>query len=139
MKKLLHNQQGVAIYLTFWVMSLLLGVALGISSMLFTQIGLLRDIGESALALAATDAGIEHVLYLDTTVCGDIEEIEDRVECLKDAVDAILPGDLVLGNGATYELIVEAEDEGGCPAGVNYCARSMGIYNEARRAVRVAR
>ncbi|HEB13541.1 MAG TPA: hypothetical protein ENI13_01020 [candidate division CPR3 bacterium] len=139
MKHLLHNQQGVAIYLTFWVMSLLLGVALGISSMLFTQIGLLRDIGESVLAFAATDAGIERVLYLDTTVCGEIEEIPERVDCLKDAVDAIPPEELVLGNGATYELLVEAEDEGGCPIGVNYCARSLGTYKEARRAVRVAR
>ena len=136
MRNLPYNQQGVAIYLTFWIMSLLLGIALGISSMLFSQIGLLRDIGESALAFAATDAGIEYVLYLDTTECGEVEGIEDRVQCLKDAIPT---GAQTLGNGATYELIVEAEGEGRCPMEVNYCARSLGIYREARRAIRVAR
>lgn len=136
MRNLPYNQQGVAIYLTFWIMSLLLGIALGISSMLFSQIGLLRDIGESALAFAATDAGIEHVLYLDIVECGEVEGIENRVQCLKDAIPT---GAQTLGNGATYELIVEAEGEGRCPVGVNYCARSLGIYREARRAIRVAK
>lgn len=136
MNNLPYNQRGVAIYLTFWVMSLLLGIALGISSMFFTQIGLLRSIGESALAFAATDAGIEYVLYVDTTTCGEVEGIEDRVQCLKDAIPT---GVQTLGNGATYELIVEAEGEGRCPTGVNYCARSTGVYRDARRAIRVAR
>ena len=136
MKNLLHNQRGVAIYLTFWVMSLLLGIALGISTMFFSQIGLLRDIGESALALSATDAGVEYVLFLDTTTCGTIEDIPDRVQCLKDAIPS---GKVVLGNGGTYLLIVEAAGEGGCPVGVNYCAKSTGTYKDARRAVRIAR
>jgi len=136
MKHLLNNQRGVAIYLTFWIMSLLLGIALGISSILITQIGILRGIGESVVAFSATDAGIEHVLFLDTTECGDIEDIPERVECLKDAVPT---SPITLANGATYELIVEAELEGRCPEGFNYCARSLGVYKSAQRAIRVAR
>lgn len=136
MKNIIHNQRGVVVYLTFWIMSLLLGVALGISSILLTQIGILRGIGESVFAFAATDAGIEYVLFLDTSVCGEIEEIEDRVLCLKDAIPS---GEVVLANGASYHLVVEAEAEGRCPTGVNYCARSLGSYKTARRAVRIAR
>ena len=70
------------------------------------------------------------------------EEDEDHDECLNDEFDTIgasPPGSVSLSNQAAYQLIAEQGGVGGCPSANSYCVKSIGIFKEARRAVRVAR
>jgi hypothetical protein len=132
-------ERGVALYITFMIMTVLLGIALGTSTLLFSQLGLLKGIGHSVLGFYAMDAGVERSLYLDNSVCASAS---DHAVCLNNefiAIGASFPGSVQLSNGAAYQLIAESTGAGGCPATNNYCVKSTGSYQEARRAVRVAR
>ena len=135
------KERGVSLYIAFMIMTVLLGIALGANTLLLSQLGFLKGLGHSVFAFYATDAGVERALYLDNTACIE-EEDEDHDECLNDEFDAIgasPPGSVSLSNQAAYQLIAEQGGMGGCPSAKSYCIKSIGIYQEARRAVRVAR
>lgn len=137
------SETGVSLYIAFMIMTVLLGMALGVSTLLISEIGFLKGIGNSVFAFYATDTGVERALYLDTTLCAQEEE-EDRASCLEDEFDSVgasPPGSIQLSNGASYQLTAEAPGEGNCPgsAGYSYCVKSAGTFEEAARAVRIGR
>ena len=133
-----QNQKGVSLYIAFMIMTTLLGIALGTSALLFTQIGILRGMGHAVLAFYATEAGVERAQYIDNTFCVSEEE---HAPCLATEFSNIPPQDLILTNGASYILLAEDAGTGGCPgaSGFNYCVKATGSYKDARRAVRMAR
>ena len=123
------------------IMTILMGIAFGMSSLLFSQLSILKGMGHSIFAFYATEAGLERALYIDNTVC--LEE-ESHAPCLAaefDSIGAVPPGSVHLSNGASYQLKAESPGDSGCPntLGYNYCVRAEGSYEQARRAVRVAR
>lgn len=128
----LQAQRGVSLYMVFMIMALLLGVGLGMSAVLLSQLDTLRGIGHSVLAFYATEAGIDRVLYVDQKDCANAP---DRVGCLHVAVDPL--GTQTLSNGAQYILTIESP--GGACTASTYCVKSVGTYELARRAVRVGR
>jgi len=139
----INQQRGVALYITFMVVFALLGIVLGTSTILISQFGVLRGIGYSVLAFYATEAGVERALYIDNTVC---LEVENHATCLADEfniIGASPPGSVLLSNGASYQLKAESPGDPGCtdadPPGYNFCVRAEGNYKEVQRAVRVAR
>ncbi|MDO8654853.1 MAG: hypothetical protein Q7R48_00245 [bacterium] len=133
------SQRGVSLYIAFMVLALLLSLALGISTILISQIKILRGVGYSVLAFAAAETGVERVLEIDASSCIDSETIEERITCIRDAVNALPGSELELSNGATFQVTIEAAGEGGCPVSKNYCIRSAGLYLEARRSIRAGR
>jgi len=135
------RERGVSLYIAFMIMTTLLGIALGVSALLFVQLGILRGMGHAVFAFYATEAGVERSLYLDNVFC--LAE-EEHAPCLADefeTIGATPPSSVQLGNGASYQLVAEDAGEGGCPdsLGYNYCVKATGSFQEARRAVRVAR
>jgi hypothetical protein len=128
----LKTERGVSLYMVFMIMALLLGIGFGMSSLLLSQLDTLRGIGYSVLAFYATEAGIDRVLYIDQKTCANQS---DRVGCLHTAVDPL--GTQTLSNWAQYTLTIESP--GGACTASTYCAKSVGTYQQARRAVRVAR
>ncbi|MBI2124050.1 MAG: hypothetical protein HYU04_02330 [Candidatus Wildermuthbacteria bacterium] len=127
-----YNQRGVSLYMIFMIMTLLLGIGFGMSALLLTQLDTLRGIGYSVLAFYATDAGIDRVLYIDQKDCASDP---DRITCLHTIVDPL--GTQTLNNTAQYALTIESP--GGSCTTPTYCVKSVGTYQQARRAVRVGR
>lgn len=106
-------------------MSLVLGVALGMSTLLLKQFTALRGLGYSSLALQAADAGIEKIFYDSKT------GVDVRTEC---------PCTQTLANGASYIVTIDVPGTNGCPAtATSYCAKSVGTFQSVRRAIRIAR
>jgi len=58
-----NSQRGVSLYITFMIMTVLLVISLGVSSLLISQLKMLRRMGGSVNALYAADTGIEKLLY----------------------------------------------------------------------------
>ena len=133
------KQKGSSIYIAVLIMVVMLGIGLGLSGTFFSQIGILRGIGESILAFHAADAGTEQVLFIDADSCITEEPISARVTCIKTAVAALTLPDRTLSNGSYYELTVDAGGEGVCPVDSAYCIKSVGIEKQARRAIFVTR
>ena len=139
MNNTFNSQKGAAVFIAVLVTVILLGIALGLSTAFLSQIETLRGVGRSVLALNAADAGIERVLFIDTSTCITEPDLASRISCIKTAVNSLSSGDRQLPNGAIYQLTVEAGGEGSCPGSSNYCASSVGIYSTVRRAIRITR
>jgi len=62
------KEKGVSLIITFFVMIIILAVVLSVSILLYGQIKVLRNIGNSVASFYAADSGIEKVLYYDRQV-----------------------------------------------------------------------
>jgi hypothetical protein len=67
----LRSQSGVSLIIAFFVMIILLAVILAITTLLYQEIKMIRNIGNSVVAFYAADSGIEKVLYYDRKVILD--------------------------------------------------------------------
>lgn len=127
------HEKGISLYMTFMIMALLFSIGLGMSALLLSQLDTLRSIGHSVFAFYATEAGIDRVLYIDQKTCAGEP---GRLACLQ--APGVVPSESQpLGNGASYTMAIEPPG-GPCPT-PTYCAKSVGTYQQARRAVHVGR
>ena len=107
-------QAGASLYLALMVMTIMLAMALGLSSIFIGQAKTIKQIGNSVIALCAADTGIEVVL-LNRSNPVNISETG-------------------LSNGATYQVVVAA-----CEIGedCNFRIKSIGSYLGTRRAIEI--
>ena len=109
------KQQGIAVLFTISILSVILAISLGISTVLVKQIRTITEIGYSAIAFYAADNGIEEVLLMTDPV--DILEISlDGTQC----------------EDYCYEVSVDSN----CEA-ANYCIKSVGTYKGTKRAIEI--
>lgn len=126
--KIQNYNQGVSLYLALMIMTVLLALALGLSAILFGQMKIIKGIGDSVLAFYAADTGIERELYANNPPGTNYSDYLD------------LNGNGVQdGEDAVYNIQVIPAGGNDCPADVNYCIKSMGIYKATRRAIHVTR
>lgn len=62
------KQKGVALIMSFFIMVIILAVVFSISGLLYSEIRIIRNMGNSTIAIFAADSGIEKVLYYDNKV-----------------------------------------------------------------------
>jgi Tfp pilus assembly protein PilX len=60
-----ENQKGISLVITLFIMTIILGVVLSVSSLLYSQLKMIRNIGNSVISFYAAESGIEKVLYYD--------------------------------------------------------------------------
>ena len=113
----IKQQYGSSLYLALIMMTVMLGMALGLSSIFIGQTKTIKQMGNSVIALCAADTGIE-IILLDRNNPVSIPET-------------------VLSNDATYQVIVVAAGTGDCPALSHYCIKSIGSYLGTKRAVEI--
>lgn len=112
-----NPEKGVSLYIATVIMTILLSIALGISTIFLGQVKVMRGLGYSVIAFYAADAGIERILMARSAPI-DIPET-------------------ALSNGATYRVIVVPSGSSGCAA-ANYCIKSIGNYKETNRAIEIS-
>ncbi len=113
----IKHQRGASLYLAIMVMTIMLGIALGLSSIFIGQTKTIKQMGNSVIAFGAADTGIEAIL-LNRNNPVNISET-------------------VLSNGATYQVVVATGGSSDCPAGSNFCIKSIGSYLGTKRAVEI--
>ncbi|MBU4350784.1 hypothetical protein L6250_00230 [Candidatus Parcubacteria bacterium] len=122
MKPTTKFKSGVSLYLTIMILSLVLGLAFSLNTLLLTQTKSLRNIGNSVIAFAATETGIERALYDIKTTAGTG------------------PWTGTLSNNAVYSVKKLNPGVNGCPsAALSYCLESIGTYKDVKRGIRIAR
>lgn len=112
------NQKGLSLYISIIIMSILLAIVLGISTILVSQLKIIKGIEHSVIAFYAAETGIEQVLVA-------------RVNPI-----SFNGYSGVLANGASYEIIVFASGSD-CPA-PNFCINSIGDFRGAKRTIQVS-
>lgn len=110
------SQKGISLYISLMVMSILLSISLGISSIFLIQLETIKGMGNSVVAFYAADTGIEEVLSGGRSTPLSIPETSL--------------------NGASYQVIVVQTGIGDCVA-ANFCIKSIGEYQDVRRAIEI--
>lgn len=59
-----RGQKGVSLYFAVVISSLLMAIALGLTTILIGQIKILKEMGDSVKAIFAADSGMEKIIYL---------------------------------------------------------------------------
>jgi len=114
----MKNQKGLSLYITIIIMSILLAIVLGISTILVSQMKIVKGIENSVVAFYAAETGIEQVLTA-------------RVDPTSfDGYSATLT------NNASYEITVFSSGPN-CNA-TNFCIKSVGSFREVKRAIKVS-
>ena len=67
----MRNNKGVSLIITFFIMTIVLAVILAISTILYSQLKIIRNMGNSVVAFFAADGGVEKVLYYDRHIVPD--------------------------------------------------------------------
>jgi len=62
------SQKGVSLVIAFFVMTIILAIILAITTLLYQQIKMIRNIGNSVVAFYVADSGVEKVLYYDRKI-----------------------------------------------------------------------
>jgi len=126
------KERGISLYISMAIMTILLAIVLGVSTILLGQVRMFREMGDSVIAFYAADTGIEQELreknYLIRSGaysnCLDLNgggcALAGAGDCLIDGV--IDPGD------ACYKV-----DYTVSPSNV----KSIGVFKKTQRAVEV--
>ncbi len=99
-------KKGVSLYLAVVLMTMLLALVLGVSTILLRQLQIIRGMEDSAVALYAADSGIERVL----------------VDIIGTGINPQPSYNAVLANGASYQVDVVC-----CQSGVGSCSWGGGL------------
>lgn len=125
----INSQKGVILYLAIVITSIMLAIALGLSTILFGQIKTIKEMGLSVKAFYFADSAIEYVLY-DTFKTGTL--LEDwEINCTKDSPCIYS----VSGTANDAEIVVQSRGSD-CLA-PNYCIKSYGEYQGVKRAIEI--
>lgn len=113
-----HKKQnrGASILLSLLIMAALLAIAVGASRLTIGEIKLVRDIPKSLIAYYAAEAGIEWAIYQERQGGGASDIVDCSVE---------------LDNESSYGVEINR-------AGGTVAIRSVGCYQEVRRAIEVS-
>ena len=79
--KTLNLEKGVSLIITFFIMIIILTVVLSISVILYSEVKVMRNVGNSIVSYYTAESGIEKVLYYDKQVLPVANECEDNSDC----------------------------------------------------------
>jgi len=142
MKKV-TKEKGVALFMVVLIMSVILTIALGISGILIQQIRISGNIEDSVVSFYAADSGIEQQIY-DLYKLKDSHQPGYNLSLENDAffkvtVECSTPTIRCAEGEEFYGLLVDddpVDSEDHC-FGLNFCLRSLGTFNTAKRAIEV--
>ena len=122
----------MSVFLAIIILSILLAIGLGLSTILVSQIRMIKEISDSISSFSAADTGAERILYEDKMCrlpgCGNLSwSCLDIVNCDDGRSAGSVSGAL---GGASYL----ANTNNGATS-----ISSQGIYRGTRRAVRIER
>ncbi|MBI3631496.1 MAG: pilus assembly PilX N-terminal domain-containing protein [Candidatus Staskawiczbacteria bacterium] len=59
------QEKGISLIIVFFILTIMLAIVLSIGVLLYSQVKVIRNIGNSVVAFYAADSGVEKVLYYD--------------------------------------------------------------------------
>lgn len=127
----IKEQQGISLYLSILVLTAVLAIGFGITSLLLGQLKTSRDIQKLMSVIYASDAGVERTLY-------KIRQNGDFSTCstLGPPAECEIPV-TALQNQATYKVIILDPGVDWCDISRMKCIRSIGTLEGTNRAFEV--
>ncbi len=111
------SKKGIAIYLVIVILSLLSGIAFGLSFVVTKKIIQTREMGQSVKAFFGADTGIERAMYKL------YKQGQDPPFSFSGSLD-----------GVSYSVLASPPGSEGCN-GSYYCLKSVGTFKKTSRAI----
>lgn len=127
-----NSQKGISLYLALIILSLNLSIVLGVTIILIDEIEMTKDLGYSVIAFYAADTGIELVMNYRNSPATTSDPV--NVPAYEFYFDLNNNGTEDYKD-ASYDVYVIPSGVGGCTAD-NFCVKSVGRYQEIRRALK---
>lgn len=147
-------ERGVSLIITFFIMTIILSVVMAISTILYSEIKIIRNIGNSVVSFFAADGGVEKVLYYDRKevpiggergMCNICNACPDCQQCsLVSGLDCqpetcsdchiVLLRNFINDTGESYNLDIVVNQQCKISSGT---INSYGFYKDASRAIRL--
>lgn len=128
--------KGSALLYVVLLLSILLTAVFGLSTIVSSQIVIMRGVGDSIIAFYAADAGVERMLG---SIVASTEPLQQT------GTDFVFSN--TFSNGSFYEVKIYCRNGGGLQCGSipedslcsadNYCIKSIGSYKKSKRAIKV--
>lgn len=129
-EKIKNYKNGFSLYLAILVLSVLISIAVGLNTIVINQLKMVREFGNSVIALHAADTGVETALFC----------LYQPEKCPSSLCSFLSPPNFdCTGNlgEATFEVKVRQSGTIECPSSVFnfYCIISTGRYKETSRTI----
>ena len=129
-KNIIKKEDGITLYIALMMLSVIMAMGLGLTTLTLGQLETSRDIGNSVLDIYAADAGIERGLYRLRKANG-LNPCPTTSDCVITSSDPLVTP---FSNNATYVVTVLDGNILWCPAGKFKCFRSIGSLSDTSRA-----
>jgi len=148
-----NKERGASLIIIFFILTIILAIVLNISILLFNQIKIIRNIGNSVVAFYAADSGVEKVLYYDRKeipvganrgicnicslgICPDCEECTlTGLDCdLETCSDCKITFNTEIDAKRIFEADVSVSQQCKISSGI---ISSYGFYEDVSRAIRL--
>lgn len=118
-----YSEKGIALFLTVIILGTILGMILGLSSLVLRQIATVSGLGESVIAIHAADSGIERLVY-------ELRKNSYVFGCTPPCEITDIIWDDFDNEDLSYSVYYQAESP-------QLIIRSVGQYRQTRRAIEV--
>jgi hypothetical protein len=118
-----YSEKGIALFLTIIILGAILGIILGISSLVLRQISTVSGLGESVLAIHAADSGIERLVY-------ELRKNSYSFSCSPPCEIIDIVWDDFEEDDLSYSVYLQEQDP-------SIVIRSIGQYRQTLRAIEV--
>lgn len=125
-----NKEKGISLLFVIIIMTVILAIGTGLSTIFIQQGQMMTEIGYSVIAFYAADAGIERVLMMQPT------------PIVEENLDADVPGasykvSVVCGKDVSYSDCPSGLEIDSACNGLNYCMKSIGSYKTVKRAIEI--
>jgi len=138
------TEKGISVYLVILLSTFILAIALGLSTILVSQIKMSHEIGESVIAFYAADTGIEAVLKSPDDYPFEPQYSYGYLDLDGGGTESSSTTACTTGLGShpedsCYSVTKIATSSSACPDDVSYCIDSVGYFKKTRRAIQISR
>lgn len=118
------RQKGVSLIITFFIMIIILSVVLSISVLLYSEVKVVRNIGNSVASLYAAESGVEKILYYDRQVIETgatrglcsmyLYNLTNNPKACRTSSDVLMPDYSVYCNNHSTPVVGSTDHTAGC-------------------------
>ncbi len=161
-----YHQRGISLVVSFLIMTIILAVVLSISTFLFSEINIIRNISDTVSAFNSSETGIEKTFYIDKkqippggtrgfcSLCDSCSSSE-CVSCTTTDLDTTIANgcsatsctnclitytstfDADTANPKTYSVYAIVVPDTSSPGDYIFTIKSKGFYKQTSRAIEI--
>lgn len=128
------EQRGVSILFATLIVSVVLSIGLGVSTILIQQAKVMSQAGDAVVSFYAADSGVEEQLFDLYKATEHLSQHSGTIAIAANRTATFSTIARCSANVSAADCVIERDDA--CQA-LNYCIKSVGSYQKTKRAIEI--